>query len=134
MDKNRKIPSAKISTTVEALFYFSRIRVNKKILVCEGIENNEFHSLMMGTEEYLTTLTHHGEKKRIPEVLNSQTEEIRKFVAETYIKIENIKEFIDYLEYKEKEIIVPKIHNTLHKWDETVGTLDKKLKVLSKKF
>ncbi len=94
----------------------------------------EFDSLLMGTEEYLTTLTHRGEKKRIPEVLKTQTEEIRKFVAETYIKIENIKEFMDYLEFKERETIIPKVESILHKWDELVSGLDKKLKALSKKF
>ncbi|MFX1591622.1 MAG: hypothetical protein ACFFCL_02915 [Promethearchaeota archaeon] len=95
---------------------------------------NEFNSLLLGTEEYLTTLTHRGEKKRIPEVLKSQTQEIRKFVAETFIKIENIKEFIDYLEYKEKETIIPQVESILHKWDEAIAGLDKTLKSLSKKF
>ncbi|UCC20455.1 MAG: hypothetical protein JSV62_03970 [Promethearchaeota archaeon] len=95
---------------------------------------NEFNSLLMGTEEYLTTLTHRGEKKRIPEVLKAQTEEIRKFVAQTYVRIESIKEFMDYLEYKEKETIIPKVENIIHKWDEVITGLDKKLKALSKKF
>lgn len=95
---------------------------------------NEFNSLLLGTEEYLTTLTHRGEKKRIPEVLKSQSQEIRKFVAETSIKIENIKEFMDYLEYKEKETILPQVESILHKWDEVVVGLDKNLKALSKKF
>jgi hypothetical protein len=95
---------------------------------------NEFKSLLLGTEEYLTTLTHRGEKKRIPEVLQSQTQEIRKFVAETFIKIENIKEFVDYLEYKEKETTIHQVEGILHKWDEVVAGLDKKLKELSRKF
>ncbi len=95
---------------------------------------NEFNSLFMGTEEYLTTLTHRGEKKRIPEVLKTQTQDIRKFVAETYAKIENIKEFMNYLEFKERETITSKVESILHKWDELVAGLDKKLKALSKKF
>jgi proteasome lid subunit RPN8/RPN11 len=95
---------------------------------------NEFNSLFMGTEEYLTTLTRRGEKERIPEVLKKQTQEIRKFVAETYVKIETIKEFMNYLEFKERETIVPIVESILHKWDELVAGLDKKLKNLSKKF
>ncbi len=95
---------------------------------------NDFNSLFMGTEEYLTTLTHRGEKKRIPEVLKSQTQEIRKFVAETYVKIENIKEFMYYLEYKERETIISKVESILNKWDELVAGLDKQLRALSKKF
>ncbi|MFX1389753.1 MAG: hypothetical protein ACFE9Z_06820 [Promethearchaeota archaeon] len=94
----------------------------------------ELNSLFQGTEEYLSTLTHHGEKKRIPEVLENQSKEIRKYVAETFVKIENIKEFMNYLEYKERELIIPKIENSLHKWDEVVAGLDKRLKQLSKKF
>ena len=95
---------------------------------------NNFNSLFLGTEEYLTTLTHKGEKHRIPEVLQSQTKEIRKFVAETFVKIENIKEFIEFLEYKEKETVIPQVQDILHKWDEVITGLDKKLKELSKKF
>lgn len=94
----------------------------------------QLNSLFLGTEEYLTTLTHRGEKARIPEVLENQSEEIRKFVAETFVKIENIKEFMNYLEYKEKEVIIPQIESTLHKWDEEVAGVDKRLKQLKKKF
>jgi len=67
-------------------------------------------------------------------VLQSQSQEIRKFVAETFVKIENIKEFMDYLEYKERETIIPQVESILHKWDKVVAGLDKKLKALSKKF
>jgi len=41
---------------------------------------------------------------------------------------------MDYLEYKEKETVVPQVERILHKWDEVVAGLDKKLKELSKKF
>ncbi|MFW9827573.1 MAG: hypothetical protein ACFFEY_08280 [Candidatus Thorarchaeota archaeon] len=95
---------------------------------------SELNSLFQGTEEYLTTLTRQGQKKRIPDVLENQSNEIRKFAAETYVKIENIKEFMDYLEFKERETIIPQIESTLHKWDEAVSGLDKRIKQLSKKF
>ncbi len=95
---------------------------------------NQLNALILGTEEYLTTLTHRGEKARIPDVLENQSKEIRKFVAETFVKIENIKEFMEYLEYKEKETIIPQIESILNKWEETVSGLDKRLKQLSKKF
>ncbi len=94
----------------------------------------KLNALFLGTEEYLTTLTHRGEKARIPEVLENQTQEIRKFVAETVVKIENIKEFMNYLEYKEKETLIPQIEGIIHKWDDQVAGLDKRLKQLKKKF
>ena len=90
--------------------------------------------LLLGTEEYLTTLTHRGEQARIPEVLENQSQDIRKDVAETFVKIENIKLFIDFLEYKEKQTIAPRVEAILKKWDDTVSGLDKRLKQLSKKF
>ncbi|TFG28879.1 MAG: hypothetical protein EU532_04395, partial [Promethearchaeota archaeon] len=62
----------------------------------------QLNSLLVGTEEYLKTLARKGETSRVAEVLESQTKEIRKYVAETFIKIGNIKEYLDYLEYKER--------------------------------
>jgi len=94
----------------------------------------QLNSLFQGTEEYLTTLTYRGEKKRIPEVIENQSKEIRKFVAETIIKIENIKEFMNYLEYKERESIIPQVKAIINKWDEQVVGLDKRIKELKKKF
>ena len=95
---------------------------------------NHLNSLLLGTEEYLTTLTHRGEKERIPEVLDNQSQDIRKFVAETSVKITNIKQFLDFLEFKEKKTIVPQVENVIKKWDDAISGLDKKLKQLSKKF
>ena len=94
----------------------------------------ELNSLFQGTEEYLTTLTSRGEKERIPDVLQNQTEEIRKFAAETSIKIDNIKEFMDYLEYKEKETVVPQIETILKKWDEIIAGVDNRIKKLNFSF
>ncbi len=94
----------------------------------------QLDALILGTEEYLTSLTHRGEKARLPEVLENQSQEIRKFVAETFVKIENIKEFMGYLEYKEKQTIGQKIEDILKKWDNAIAGLDKRIKELSKKF
>jgi len=95
---------------------------------------NELNSLLQGTEEYLITLLRKGESSRVQEVLNAQTRDIRKFVAETFIKIENIKEFTNYLEYKERESIIPRIKEILSKWDETVEKLGVKLAEIANKF
>ncbi|MHA1284131.1 MAG: hypothetical protein ACTSVV_06800 [Promethearchaeota archaeon] len=94
----------------------------------------QLNSLLMGTEEYLKTLVRQGEKHRVPEVFENQEKEIRKFVAETFIKIENIKEFMDYLEYKERDIVIPKVKEILSQWDETILRLENKMKELKKIF
>ena len=95
---------------------------------------NELNSRLQGIEEYLNTLTRKGESHRVIEVLNSQTQDIRKFIAETFIKVENIKQFKNYLEYKERTIIVPKVETILAEWDETVSQLNAKLTGIAKKF
>lgn len=94
----------------------------------------ELNSLLQGTKEYLTTLIRKGESNRVRDVFDVQTRDIRKFVAETFIKIENIKEFVNYLEYKERKSLVPKIQEILSKWDESIEILDVKLEEIAKKF
>ncbi|MBY9011498.1 MAG: hypothetical protein KGD70_03910 [Candidatus Lokiarchaeota archaeon] len=95
---------------------------------------NELNSRLQGIEEYLTTLARKGEAHRVIEVLNSQTRDIRKFIAETFIKVESIRQFKNYLEYKERSKIVPLIEEILAKWDETVAQLNIKLTEIAKKF
>ncbi|MHA1489446.1 MAG: Mov34/MPN/PAD-1 family protein [Promethearchaeota archaeon] len=95
---------------------------------------NQLNALLIGTEEYLMTLVRKGESNRVPEVLENQTRDIRKYVAETFIKIENIKEFMDYLEYKERETVIPQVNLILSEWDHAISSLDDKLKDLAKKF
>ncbi|MHA2036749.1 MAG: hypothetical protein ACW98X_09970 [Promethearchaeota archaeon] len=94
----------------------------------------QLNSLLLGTEEYLTTLTRRGEIQRIPEVLENQSQEIHKYVGETNGRINFIKQFMEYIEYKEKEAIIPQVEKTLTKWSGIVADLDKKLKELKKKF
>ena len=94
----------------------------------------ELHSLLQGTDEYLQTLVRKGEQSRIPEVLENQKKEIRKYIAETFIKMGNLKEFKDYLEYKERETVIPEIDEIISTWDESVIKIDAALSELEKKF
>ena len=43
-------------------------------------------------------------------------------------------QFLDYLEFKERDLIIPKIKEILAEWDECVSNLNEKLTFLSKKF
>jgi proteasome lid subunit RPN8/RPN11 len=95
---------------------------------------NDLNSVLQGTEEYLETLSRRGESYRINEVLANQTKEIRRNVAETFIKIENIKQFLNYLEFKERDTIIPRTEQILVQWDETVANLNNRLTNIAKKF
>lgn len=97
-------------------------------------KTNDLNSLLQGTEEYLTTLSRKGESHRINEVLTNQTKEIRKNIAETFIKIEHIRQFLNFLEYKERETIIPKTEEILTQWDNTIANLNNRLKTIAKKF
>ena len=90
--------------------------------------------MLLGTEEYIRTLIRKGESKRIQEVLQNQVRDIRKYVAETFIKIEYIKEFTKYLEYKERSMTIPRVEEILSSWDETVSSLNDKLTEFAKKY
>jgi len=95
---------------------------------------NELNSLIQGTDEYMNTLMRKGESSRAYEVLENQTHDIKKFVAETQKKIDAIREFMNYLEYKERAIIIPKVETILAEWDKIVGRLDETLKEIEKKY
>ncbi|MFX0073631.1 MAG: hypothetical protein ACFFAO_21345 [Candidatus Hermodarchaeota archaeon] len=94
----------------------------------------QLNSLVVGTDEYLRTLVRQGETSRVPEVLESQKKEIRKYIAETFIKVGNIKEYMDYLEYKEREKVVSRVMEILSGWDESVSKVDEKLSEISQRF
>lgn len=94
----------------------------------------QLNSLLLGTEEYLKTLVRKGERSRVPEVLENQKKEINRYVAQTFMKIENMKEFMDYLEYKERDTVIPQVNEILSEWDETIANLNERLVEISNKF
>ncbi len=105
---------------------FYRNYVNERI--------NKLDSMLLGTEEYLKTLVRKGESTRVTEVLENQKKDINKYVAETFIQIDHIKSFMSYLEYKERESVIPQLEEVLHQWDETVSGLELKITEISKLF
>ncbi len=119
---------------IEVTNFFPKDKIFKRYKKFVDERVKQLNSLLTGTEEYLKTLVRQGEMSRIPEVLENQKKEIRQNVAETFIKVGNIKQYMDFLEYKERESTIPKVHSILSKWDEAVSNLDEKLVELSKKF
>jgi len=122
----------KFIVDVTNLFPKEKIPQTYEMIIDDKV--NQLSSLILGTEEYLTTLSRSGETHRIPEVLQNQTQEILKFVDQTNKKVEEIKELMDFLEYKEKEIVIPQVETILSKWYDAIKGLDKRVKELSKKF
>ncbi len=94
----------------------------------------ELNSKITGTESYLKTLVQKGEAHRTTEVLQNQIKDIRKFVAQTYVKVEKIKDFLQYLEYKEQNRVIPKVKEILNRWDERAAQLNAKFEELANKY
>lgn len=94
---------------------------------------DELESQIQGTQDYLITLVHKGEGNRVKEVLENQMKDINKFMAETYIKIENIKDFMEYLEWKERQTIIPQVEEVLAIWDQKLEEEKNRLADLEKK-
>lgn len=122
----------KFIVDVTNLFPKDKLPQTYEKIVNDRIE--QLNSLLLGTEEYLTTLSRRGETQRIPDVLENQTQEIQKFVKETNVRIDFVKDIMEFTEYKERKTIVPQVNKILSNWDDAVVDLDKKLKELSKKF
>ena len=110
----------------EGLIETYQNQVNKSI--------EELNSQLIGTEEYLKTLAREGATSRIPEVLLNQTRDINKFVERANKKIEKMKEFLDYLEYKERNIIIHQALEVINLWKQKVENLETDLRAISQKF
>ena len=94
----------------------------------------ELNSQLIGTEEYLKTLVREGATSRISEVLLNQSKDINRFVERTNKKINKMKEFLDYLEFKERELIFPQALEIIKVWEESIANLDLKIQAIAGKF
>jgi len=71
-----------------------------------------------GTSSYLTTLIRKGENHRIPQVVESQSQEAIKILEQGNNMINIFKIMKNYLEYKERERLIPQIDEILNSWDQ----------------
>ncbi|MFX1396616.1 MAG: hypothetical protein ACFFAS_06170 [Promethearchaeota archaeon] len=95
---------------------------------------NKLTAQVQGVDEYLQTLVRKGEQARVHEVLETQKKEIRKYIDDTSVRLDNIQEFREYLEYKERGSLIPQINEILSRWENTSHKLDSTLDTIAKKF
>ncbi len=90
----------------------------------------KLNEIYEGTKSYIQTLVRKGESSRIESILQTQSGESQKVLNQGNGMVNIFKLMKDYLEYKEREIMVPKIDEVLLKWEtETAGYLDKFLEL-----
>ena len=71
-----------------------------------------------GTKKYIETLERQGEGSRIPSVIETQKENAKKLMDQGNTMISIFRLMKNYLEYKEREEMVPKIEAILGQWEE----------------
>ena len=71
-----------------------------------------------GTESYLNTLIRKQESHRIPGVVESQSQEATKILDQGNNMINIFKIMKNYLEYKERDVLIPQIDTVLNNWDQ----------------
>jgi len=71
-----------------------------------------------GTKSYINTLIRKGENNRIPQVVENQSQEAFKVLEQGNSMINIFKIMKNYLEYKERERLIPQIDEILNNWDQ----------------
>ncbi len=79
-----------------------------------------------GTASYIQTLRRKNDTSRISSVISSQSQEASKILDQGNAMINVFKMMKEYLEYKERERVIPQIDALLADWDQkTAGFLDR---------
>ncbi len=91
--------------------------------------NNTWQKLIEsyeGTASYIQTLRRKNDTSRISSVISSQSQEASKILDQGNAMINVFKMMKEYLEYKERERVIPQIDALLADWDQkTAGFLDR---------
>jgi proteasome lid subunit RPN8/RPN11 len=78
----------------------------------------KLEDIYQGTKKYIETLERQGEGSRIPSVIETQKENAKKLMDQGNTMISIFRLMKNYLEYKEREEMVPKIEAILGQWEE----------------
>jgi proteasome lid subunit RPN8/RPN11 len=82
--------------------------------------------IFMGTKNYIQTLNRKGEAARIPQVVEDQKNNAKKILDQGNSMVNIFRMMKNYLEYKERDEMIPKIERILSEWEEkTHGFLQK---------
>ena len=84
-----------------------------------------------GTSSYLNTLIRKGENDRIPQVVESQMQEAIKILEQGNNLINIYKIMKNYLEYKERERLIPQIDEIFANWDQKTANYIEKFQKLA---
>ncbi|MHA1888835.1 MAG: hypothetical protein ACTSX0_12460 [Promethearchaeota archaeon] len=92
----------------------------------------KLQELYDGTHSYIQTLIRKGESNRIEPLVERQAKEVEKILNQGNGMINVFRLMKEYLEYKERTIMIPKIEAVLAKWDEKTENFLEKFRQLAK--
>ncbi len=79
-----------------------------------------------GTQSYIKTLKRKGEESRIPEVVDQQYKDSKEIIQKGTSMVQIFRMMPPYLEYKERDRLIPQINEVLERWDKGIeGYLEK---------
>ncbi|MHA1340548.1 MAG: Mov34/MPN/PAD-1 family protein [Promethearchaeota archaeon] len=77
----------------------------------------KLEEIYAGTKAYINTLIKQGNTARISNVIETQSKEIKKNIENADKDIDILREIINYVEYKERELIIPKMKELFTYWE-----------------
>ncbi|MHA1794474.1 MAG: hypothetical protein ACTSUK_00045 [Promethearchaeota archaeon] len=92
----------------------------------------KLQELYDGTHSYIQTLIRKGESNRIEPLVERQAKEVEKILNQGNGMINVFRLMKEYLEYKERTIMIPKIEAVLAKWDGKTENFLEKFRQLGK--
>jgi proteasome lid subunit RPN8/RPN11 len=95
---------------------------------------NKLDQIYNGTQSYLQTLMKKHETHRIPSVLEIQIQEATKILEQGNYMVSIFRMMTAYLEFKEREAVVPKLDPLLTRWEEKALTFVDELKAIPGKI
>ena len=107
----------------EATQFFPRDDPDQRVAedVRKSIE--AVNSAVVGLEEYCKTLVRQGQTTRIQEVVATQRAEIDETIRTRSERIEKQRHLFKYIEYKERETVIPNVQQTFKMWEDTILTV-----------
>ncbi len=114
----------------DATQFFPRDNPDKR--VAEDVQKSieAVNSAVVGLEEYCKTLVRQGQAARIKEVVATQRAEIDETIRARNERIEKQRRLFNYLEYKERETVIPTVQRVFKSWEDTLVTVKPRIDAL----
>ena len=93
----------------------------------------KLNDIYTGTDAFFLSLTRQGQTSKFMETLETQTKEAQRVLDEGNKMIEIFRLMETYLEYKERERMIPLIETELKRWDAKAAVFIKELQALADK-